>query len=369
MTRETLGRLRAGLTAATLALLLTSVWLFQGVHQTATAAGATAMPAILEISNAQRALAAADRAALTAFPGGSRTDAAPAEREYKKQVRIAGLNLAQAAEDNAADGTGERAGGEEAGNLQLAQGLLVVYTDLVEQAREHHRRGDETLGAMHLWYASHLLHEDGGILDVLDDFRERQQSWLGERFPSTWMMPVATTCWAVSVLALLVLLGVTQRFLRRRFRRILNVRLLAATVLTVGLAAMTSLALVSGNRLDHARRTVWSVVADRQAETEAEHRASGERLARLLSPRCGTDLGRCGPTLRRAFAASRDGTGAAPPAPSDSAEKSRLAGIRMAEAAEYAGLALPIALLPVVVGALIWSGLHPRINEYGYRKR
>ncbi|GAA2888161.1 membrane protein [Streptosporangium fragile] len=358
-TRRTLGRLRAGLMIATVALLVTSVWLFQGVHQTVTAAGSTAVPAILEISNAQQALAAADQAAVGAFPESSGTVTLPAEREYKKQIQIAGLNLAQAAEDNAA---------EEADGLQLAQGLLVVYTDLIEQAQEHYQRDNRAVGATYLWYASHLLHGKGGILEVLDDFREQQRSWLEQRFPSTWMMPVATIGWAVSLLALLVLLGTAQLFLRRRFRRTLNVWLLAATVLVAGLALTTWRAQVSKSQLDDAQRTVWSVVADRQAQADAERRSGNERLTRLLSSECGAGLLRCGPTVRQALDAPRGGGGAVPDPP-EVAESSRLAGSQMTEAAEYSGLAFLIPLLSVVIGALIWGGIHPRINEYRYQPR
>ncbi|AWS41660.1 hypothetical protein [Streptosporangium sp. 'caverna'] len=346
------------------ALLATSLWLFQGVHQTVTAAGSTAMPAILEISNAQRALAAADRAAITISPNSSETTTLPAELEYKKQIQIAGLNLAQAAEDNAADDA------EETDGLQLAQGLLVVYTDMVEQAGEHYQRGDRALGATYLWYASHLLHEDGGILDVLNGFREQQYAWLKQRFPSTWMMPAATISWAVSLLLVLVLLGATQLFLRRRFRRTLNVLLLAATVLVVGLASMTSLAHVSKNRLDDAHEKVLSVVAARQAETGTEYRAGNTQLAQLLSIECGTNLDRCGLTARQALTASQGDPGAADaPAPFEVAESSKQAIERTTDAAEYSGLAFLIPLLSVIIGALIWSGIHPRINEYRYEPR
>jgi hypothetical protein len=344
---------------ATVSLLATSFWLFQGVHETVTAAGSTAMPAIMEVSNAQRALAAADRAAIEAFPEDSATAALPAELEYKEQIQIAGLNLAQAAEDNAADGAG----------LQLAQGLLVAYTDLIEQAREHYQRRDRALGATYLWYASHLLHGGGGILEVLDGFREQQRSWLRQRFPSTWPMRAAAIGWAASLLVLLVLLGTTQLFLRRRFRRLLNLRLLAATALVAGLAAVTSLAHVSKDRFDDAQQAVRSVVAGRQAETGAERGSGNERLARLLSAGCGAELARCGPTVRQALSGPRDGAARVPtaPDPSEVAEDSRLAGSRMATAAEYSGLASLIPLLAVVAGALIWSGLQPRINEYRYQ--
>ncbi|MFD0890387.1 hypothetical protein ACFQ08_38085, partial [Streptosporangium algeriense] len=261
-TRRTLWRLRAMLTVAVAALFVTSFWLFQGVHQTADS---TAISAILEISSVRQALATADRAAVETFagvlepgttepdtpgtgvskPGASEPDASgpgaskagdsgpgdsgperptltlPAEQEYREQIQTAGLNLAQAARDDVADDVPGRSD-----DLQLAQGMLAVYTTLVEQAGEHYRRGDGTVGATYLWGAFRLMHHDEqGILKTLDDAQERQWAWLRAQFPSTWAMRTATACWGVCLLTTLALLCGTQLFLRRRFRRDLNPRL------------------------------------------------------------------------------------------------------------------------------------------------
>ncbi|MFF0574098.1 hypothetical protein [Streptosporangium saharense] len=364
-TRRTLWRLRAGLTVAVVALFATSFWLFQGVHQTANS---RAVSAILEISSVRQALATADRAAVETFLGASKsagpTLTLPAEQEYREQIQTAGLNLAQAARDDVAEDIPGRSD-----DLQLAQGMLAVYTTLVEQAGEHYRRGDDTVGATYLWGAFRLMHhDDQGILKTLDDAQERQWTWLRAQFPSTWAMRTATVSWGVCLLTTLVLLCGTQLFLRRRFRRDLNPRLLAATGLVVVLAAATSLAYFSGARLDEAGTMTRRVAETRKAEVEAERRFGDERLARLLVPVCGAPS-RCGPTVAKELRV-RPGS-PTPVLPEETVEAAEIRGVttRMRDATEYAGLAFLIPLLAVTAGALIWSGIHPRLNEYRYRPR
>ncbi|MEU1882041.1 hypothetical protein ABZ470_32470 [Streptosporangium sp. NPDC020072] len=396
-TRRTLWRLRAMLTVAVAALFVTSFWLFQGVHQTADS---RAISAILEISSVRQALATADRAAVETFlgtsergtsepdtpgpgasgarapepgtaeagvsgsgvpsPGGA-TLTLPAEQEYREQIQTAGLNLAQAARDDVADDVPGRSD-----DLQLAQGMLAVYTTLVEQAGEHYRRGDGTVGATYLWGASRLMHHDRqGILKTLDDAQERQWTWLRAQFPSTWAMRTATVCWGLCLLTTLALLCGTQVFLRRRFRRDLNPRLLTATALVLVLAAATSPAYFSGADLDEAGTMTRRVAEARKAGVEAEHDYGDERLARLLDPVCGTP-GTCGPTVTKELRVRHDVP--PPPVPREAAEI-REVNVRMRDATEYAGLVFLIPLLSAAAGALIWGGIHPRLNEYRYRPR
>ncbi|MEV7908327.1 hypothetical protein AB0P04_42715, partial [Streptomyces anulatus] len=171
-----------------------------------------------------------------------------------------------------------------------------------------------------------------------------------------------------SLLATLVLLGMTQRFLRRRFRRILNVPLLAATVLVIGLASMTSLAHVSKDRLDGADTMTQQVVETRQDEADAERRFGDRQLQRLLSPVC-EDLDRCGPTVSQERDASRNAAGDAKPPSLSDAAGIREVNRQMRGAAEYAGWAFLIPLLSIAIGALVWGGIHPRLEEYRYQPR
>ncbi|GAB3969925.1 membrane protein [Actinoallomurus acanthiterrae] len=359
-TRRTLVRLRAGLLIATAAVLVSSVWVSQGVHATVSAVRAKTVPAILEISNAQEALAKADQAAVAGVPGEARLTTLPAGKDFENEIEIASLNLNQAAEDNAAGDDGSR-------NLQLAQGLLVVYTDMIGQAETHYRQRNGTLGATYLWNASRLLHEEpNGILAVLGTMRGQEESALHDQLASGAMSGWAVAVWVVPLLALFTLLAVTHVFLLRRFRRTLNLGVVCAVVPAVALTVLTSLSLVSRHQLVHATHTARDVVAARQAGTRAADRTGQGALRTLLAGECG-DLTKCGPTVTQALSGSSGdaGTGGGMPASTDG----KRVNDRLAAAASGGVGWLWIACLALLAGAAVAAGLYPRINEYRYQRR
>lgn len=363
-TRRRLGRQRAGLLAVTAVVLVTSLWIFQGVQHAVTTVRTKSAPAVLEIANAQNALSAADAAALGNLPDGPGLTTLPAGREFQQQIEIAGLNLAQAAEDNVAGDDGSQ-------RLQLAQALFTDYTNMMGQAGAHFREKDTVLGTVDLWYAWSLLHrKETGVLAVLGELRGEQEKRLHRQVSFGRMSPLATAGWLVPVVALLGLLYVTQVFLRRRFRRTVSLRLLSATVLVVVLASITSLGLVSRNRAADGAHTVRKVVADRKVEMLDSDRSGQVKLRGFLTTACGNDLKACGYTVGTAL-------GAPPNEPSGNIAKvsaaatagSKRATGQLAHAAEFADLTLLIPLLAVLAGALAWGGLYPRINEYRFEAR
>jgi hypothetical protein len=240
------------------------------------------------------------------------------------------------------------------------------------QAGVHYWEGDEVLGATYLWYAHRLLYQEpNGIMDLLDDLRGQQGKQLDEQLSSGPMMPLAMAGWAVPLVAMLVLLGITQLYLRRRFRRKWNYGLLAATVLMVGIASITALALISQSRLDDGARTVRQVVAARNAGTDTVKASGQNALQKLLTPVCGKGLGRCGATVVQNFDGSgnNDGAGTRPDRSDDPTRDSKLATSRIASATRYSGLGVLIPILAVAVGALVWVGFYDRLNEYRYEPR
>jgi hypothetical protein len=360
-TRRTLVRLRAGLLIATAAVLVTSVWVSQGVHATVSAARAKTVPAILEISNAQEALAEADQAAVAGIPGEQRLSTLPAGKEFENQIETASLNLNQAAEDNAAGDAGSR-------NLQLAQGLLIVYTDMIGQAETHYRQRNGALGATYLWYASRLLHEQpNGILAVLGTLRGQEESALHDQLASPAMSGWAVAIWAVPLLALFTLLAVTHVFLLRRFRRTLNLGIVCAVVPAVALTVLTSLSLVSRHQLVQATHTARSVVAARQAGTRAADRTGQGALRTLLAGECG-DLTKCGPTVTQALSGSSGDAGTGAGTTTASTDGKRVNDQLAAATSGGVGW-LWIACLALLAGATVAAGLYPRINEYRYQRR
>ncbi|MCP2164313.1 hypothetical protein [Goodfellowiella coeruleoviolacea] len=344
-TRRTLLRLGAGLLVLT-AVTTWSAWLaFTRVHD--------AVPALVEVTSARTALVAADRAAVeSARTSGVRLTGAGAE--YRNQIGLASQNLAQAAEDNVAGDSGRQ-------RLGLVEALLAVYTGSVEQAVNSRQNGAATLGAVELWQASHLLHNaHDGILAELDQLRSAQQA-------AGAATTFSTLSWAVPATVLAGLLGGTQVYLKRRFRRILSPALLGASLLLVGLVGVTALTLDTGSRVE---RFVAEPGA-RGWEQTAVNDALGQReLAELLDEQCAVATGGCGDTVSAWFThlppedAAVDGAVLA-----RSAAQARAANAEMAAVAERRRSAWLILATGGLVGVLVVVGLYPRVGSYRYRVR
>jgi hypothetical protein len=158
----------------------------------------------------------------------------PAERLYEAR-RVEVTEALLAAAGNITYGEDER------GPLRRLLTQLGTYESAVAQARLLHARADPGFLAPYR-RADKVLH--GELLPAADDLdaanrRRLDAEYAGERSASN-------ASWAAILLAGLVLLaglGVTQVFLYRRMRRVLNPGLLAASVLAAGFLVWTLWAL------------------------------------------------------------------------------------------------------------------------------
>ncbi|WP_405107139.1 hypothetical protein OG559_23620 [Micromonospora sp. NBC_01405] len=375
-TRRKLRGLLATLLVGILATLGGCLTVFVGVHRTTDAAHDRSVPAVLAVYDAQLALRQAHGEALASFSAGTRLLASPGEG-YQNQIARAGQQLAQAAEDNAAGETGSR-------DIQVVEASVVTYTGLVERAHAYFAQdGGSALGTATLWDASTLLEE---ILRRLAALGVKQMDALNGQADGPWTNGKMTLLWLVPVLALLALLVSAQRFLRRRFRRRLNVPLLLATLAVVVMGATTAMSLWSANQLADARGDTDQATIDRDAQLAALSARDSESLAALLTAACGSPG--CPDTIARVrgdASPTPAPAGSPTPAPVPSsngaatasspgvAEAGALHGEHAVRSAERAAdsRAGEVVLLAAALFALamVALGLQPRLTEYRFSQR
>ncbi|MBE1537194.1 hypothetical protein [Actinomadura algeriensis] len=264
------------------------------------------VPAYVGARTAHAALSDADRAAWQSFRSGAAQLIGPGQR-FRDDITTAGDSLSRIAEVDSG-------GAEGRDRLRSVNAQVVTYQGLVEQADATYRKGLEDLGYAYLTYASTMLHADGGLLDRIDEIAERDRAALKDRHASVWVTEAAVAAVCVIAAALLTLLGYVQAAMARRFRRVLNLPLLAASVLLVGLTAWfastflrvgDSFAAASERAMPAFDRTVRAQIAaadggaralraDRPVGTEGGlDLAAAERAQRPLTARLGaaTDIG------------------------------------------------------------------------------
>ncbi|MFI0793198.1 hypothetical protein ACH4OY_10925 [Micromonospora rubida] len=349
---------------------------FVGVHRTTDAAHDRSVPAVLAVYDAQLALRQAHGAALASFSAGTRLLASPGE-DYQNQIARAGQQLAQAAEDNAAGESGSR-------DIQVVEASVVTYTGLVERAHAYFAQdGGSARGTATLWDASTLLEE---ILRRLDALGGKQLAALGDQADGPWTRGEMTLLWLGPVLALLALLVSAHRFLRRRFRRRLNVPLLLAMLAVVVMGATTAMSLWSAHQLADARADTRQATLDRKMQLAALSARDSGDLAALLAAACGSPG--CPDTIARVRGDTNPTpapTGSPPPAPAPTASGTAAAsspgfaeaGARHGEdatrSAERAAdsRAGEVVLLTAALFALamVALGLQPRLAEYRFSQR
>jgi hypothetical protein len=364
-TRTRLSQLAAGLVVCTVVVLVASLSVLQGAHAKIHTIRTRTAPAILGVAAARAALVAADSAAIGSLRPDMVRLAGPGE-QYQNQIATATQSLEQVAEANVAGAQGSR-------TLRLVNGLLAAYTSLIEQADAHYRQpGAGRLGAVNLWDASHLMHARDGILGQLDDLSNAQQRVLYEQRSSTWIKPAATVAWAVPAAVLLLLLCVTQVYLSRRFRRTVNLPLLAATTLAIALCVLTSLTVRSEHRVGAARHALDDLRLASNTRTDAVDVGGQGVLATRMRSACAHSQGACADTVNRF---TRDLDSRRPAAPVATLDDRQLAdataGVNGQIAAADRTLEFPL-VIPVVTAsivAMILAGLRPRLDEYRYRSR
>ncbi|MCF2526140.1 hypothetical protein [Yinghuangia soli] len=251
------------------------------------------LPAVVALEQVAAALTEADRAAGRELVSGAFPLTGPGT-DYQDAVKTAGQALADA-RDNLGPGSAAR--------LRAVDGLIVEYTGLVGVAQSG-REGP--LAVAGIVYASDLLHApDAGILVRLAELRDAELAEMHKTRDGYWTSQAAILPFAACAVGAFVLLLWASLYIRRRFRRHLNIPLLVALAAVLVLsgwnganAARTAERMDSGagggttrvTELWQARTAVQRVVG---AETlalatrgvGADHRAAADAaLARIAGP-------------------------------------------------------------------------------------
>jgi hypothetical protein len=356
-TRRTLLRLATALLLVTAAMgVATTISAFQ-LYRTAQNVQDHSVPAIVGVTDTRESLVTAHEAAVGSFRAGEVRVAGPGVR-YQDEIASASRSLTRVAEDNVA-------GDEGSQKIQLVEGLLIAYLGQIGHADAHYRReGGATLGLAYLWDAWQLLSVE--LLPALEELLDLERDALEDQ---RWGSAPAVTAvvGAAPILALLALLPIAQRVLRRRFQRTFSLSLVGATALLLALAIGATLC----------GFTVTQRLADVDASLARAHQrweqsaptARGERDLLALLGCEGPEEG-CGQTIRLAHA-DLDGTGIAtplPPEPELAKEDERRE--RLTREAVSLAKAWPVTLaVTLAVGLLILLGFAPRLAEYRYRYR
>ena len=199
-----------------------------GGQRSVDGVGRQTVPAIVGAQRMHAAFADADRAAANAYLLGDVETARP-RQDYERSLNTATAELEQTAEHN---GTGA----EARQSTQEINQRVTQYAGLVETARANNRQGFP-VGVAYLRQASDLMHDSrSGILAKVDRLADLNSNRLADEDAALWVTVASLGAFLTLALVLLVTLLRTQRFLRRRFRRRHNLRLMGATTLLLLLA-------------------------------------------------------------------------------------------------------------------------------------
>lgn len=208
----------SALLASGTAALATALVTETNVHQQTVAA-------IVGVQRLHAWLAAADRSAANSYLSGGAELTLP-QQQYEADVAAAGRELELAAERQP-DGAGVRP------RLQAIGQALGEYTRLVDTAMVQHRLGNPD-GMVALQAASEQMHRPGdGILAQVEAVEAAYTRLLQRAGRDLAVSTALLAVFAVAAVLVVGLLGWTQRFVRRRFRRRRNKRLVAATIAAV----------------------------------------------------------------------------------------------------------------------------------------
>lgn len=216
--RELTRRLRL-LLALGAATTLALFFAYRAVHDDTVPLSSSSTPAVLAVDTAQNALRTAHQVVRDSGPAGDMSG------EFHTQISVAHQSLALAASENVIGVEGRH-------DLQTITGLIAVYSGWVE------RWGQEDRGALstaYLHYAEQVLGLQSAsgtddIMSRLDALRGEQLDEAERQAEFPWQLWLGWSTVTVLYLALCLTLLRTQRFVRRHFRRPVQLRLLAATV-------------------------------------------------------------------------------------------------------------------------------------------
>ncbi|MEU4035017.1 hypothetical protein [Streptomyces collinus] len=214
---------RRRLLLALTALLTLSLFLsYEGVHGDAAPLRTSSAPAVLAIDTVLYALEAAQADA---------TGAPPSLSGFQTQISVAVQTISVAAADEAGGPAARQA-------VQTIAGLITGYSNMVQRAQLQPERS--MLRDAYLSYATGILKgDDSGIEARLKALRTQQLAAVKRQTSFGPLMWLGWTASTLLVLALGAALVETQLFLRHRFRRRYNRRLIAAgALLTAGFATL-----------------------------------------------------------------------------------------------------------------------------------
>ena len=338
MTRVRLQRLRIALFVAVLAATAGALLAINAARADAETMRTQVAPTREGLAAAQQALVEADSRALAAFGD----EAVGPDELYQLAVAAAGRQLAQVSQADL--------GGTTAEGVQVVESLLNTYTGLMEQARGYRATGSE-LDAPYLQYAHLLLQEE-----ILPQLRSLRAGADAHSPPPAGAGRQAL--WVVPLLVLLGLLIGTQMFLARRFRRVLSLPLLLATVFAVALGGCAALSAAVDRQVDTGRAKLTTLVGDYQAREDANRADSCRDLQKISRGWAAPTTADCPPPR---------------PAGKDDRDLVTAAGTistTTQAAADRAVLALVAVLVLAALTALsITAGLLPRLEEYRFRRR
>jgi hypothetical protein len=354
--------LRCG--GALLVLTVATGWFawsaFTHAHNTAETARDKTVPAIIEVSAARSALIQADQAAIQSF----NTDAAQFGGPGEEYLAIATQNLTRAAEDNVTGGDGSQ-------TLRSAQGQLASYLSLIEQAAAIYRQNKNApLWVTDLWNASQLLHGEHGVLAELDTLQVAQRNRLDEELDSGAIF-WSRLSWLVPAILLFGLLGMTQWYLTRRFRRVVNPGLLMAALCLLGLIGVTAVPTFNAYRHFASVRSAVPTAIDTPSERAAAFDKHGQQvLAELMRKRCADQ---CGYTVDAFLASHPDGDGSSATGivqiTGNTEHITRDITDNIENAGQYRNYWFLVPLGSVLVLGSIAAGLYFHIDKYRYRAR
>ncbi len=233
------GRLRRLLLlilTATVLLWLIATIVVQGLHGTAATVRDQDAPAFTDATEAHAVLSDADRAAWQSFRSGEAQLTGPGQ-QYQNDITTAGQDLEQLAALAPSGTAGQQ--------LPTISGQLVNYQGLVEQADAANRAdiavgnaSGHDLGYAYLTYSSSAMRNpQGGLLASISGVTAADRQALDQGLGSWWASPVLLVLVVAAAGWLLWCILRAQRFLLRRFRRLVSPPLAVAGVLTVVLLA------------------------------------------------------------------------------------------------------------------------------------
>ena len=237
------GRLRL---QSVLVAVATAVFMVLGcgalvtIHLTVSKQQQETVTAIVGVQRVHAWLAAADRSAANSYLSGGVEVTLP-QQQYEADIAAASSDLEQAAERNP--------GGQPATErLSSINQLLSEYTRLVDTAMVQHRLANPD-GITSLHAASDLMHHpQTGILAQVEALGDLDSAVLARTNLELEVSAAALALFAAAALILVGLLVWTQRFVRRRFRRRRNPRLLAATLAVLVVLAGTGVGAVAAGQ-------------------------------------------------------------------------------------------------------------------------